>query len=162
MSRPDADAVLILARAAGLTVATAESLTGGALSAALVEVAGASESLRGAVVAYAVEVKHDVLGVSQSLLDDPGPVSREVAEAMAAGVRRVMTANIGIATTGVAGPEPHGGQAPGTVWVAVDLDGTVTARRLQVEGDRGSVARGAVAGALALVHQVLAERVDGQ
>ncbi|MFW2513571.1 CinA family protein [Demequina sp. SO4-13] len=159
MSRADADAVLILARAVGVTVATAESLTGGSLCAELVEVPGASESLRGGVVSYVVEAKHDVLGVSQALLDGPGPVSREVAQAMASGVRRAMGADMGIATTGVAGPEPHGGKPPGTVWVAVDLQGEVAARLLHLDGDRGDVSRGSVDGALALAREVLTDAV---
>ncbi|MFW7413968.1 CinA family protein [Demequina sp. SO4-18] len=159
MSRSEADAVLVLARAAGVTLATGESLTGGSLCAQLVDVPGASESLCGGVVSYMVESKHDVLGVSQSLLDGPGPVSREVAQAMATGARRAMGAAMGIATTGVAGPDPHGGQAPGTIWVAVDLEGTLTARQLHVDGDRGDVTRGAVSGALALAREVLADRV---
>ncbi len=160
MSSPEADAVLILARAAGLTVATAESLTGGALSAALVGVPGASESLRGGVVAYTVEVKNEVLGVSRAKLDGPGPVSQEVAQAMATGVRRVMGADVGLATTGVAGPDPHGGKAPGTVWVAVDVEGEVSARLLELDGGRADISQGAIDGALALAREALTLRVD--
>lgn len=160
MSRAEADAVLILARAAGLSVATAESLTGGALSAALVDVPGASESLRGGVVAYTVQVKHGVLGVPKTLLDGPGPVSREVATAMAAGVRRVTGAGVGISTTGVAGPDPHGGKPPGTVWIAVDVEGDATARLLHIDGGRAEISQGAIDGALALARELLAERVE--
>lgn len=159
MSSPDADALLILARAAGLSLATAESLTGGALAAALVAVPGASESLRGGVVAYAVEVKREVLGVPGTLLDGPGPVSREVAQAMAAGARRVFGADVGLATTGVAGPEPHGGQPPGTVWIAVDVEGETTTRLLHVDGGRDDISGAAIGAVITLAREALAERV---
>src|SRR5690554_8163424 len=102
MSTPEAHALVALARAHGVTVATAESLTGGAVCVALAEVPGVSDVLRGGVVAYEVEVKHDVLGVENSVLDKYGPVSQQVAQEMATGVRRTMGARIGLATTGAA------------------------------------------------------------
>lgn len=144
MSAPDPNAVVALARARDATVATAESLTGGAVCVALAEVPGVSDVLRGAVVAYEVEIKRDVLGVDPAVLDEHGPVSREVAQEMATGVRKVMGARIGLATTGAAGPAPHGGKPPGTVWVAVDFDGQITARQLHVDGDRSAVTRAAI------------------
>lgn len=149
MSVPDPTTVVALARSQGATIAAAESLTGGAVCVALAAVPGASDVLRGGVVAYEVEVKHDVLGVESDVLDKHGPVSREVAEEMATGVRAAMGARVGLATTGAAGPEPHGGKPPGTVWVAVDFDGHVTARLLQVDGDRGEVTQAAVDAVLA-------------
>ena len=91
------------------TVALAESLTGGLLSAALVEIPGASTVLRGAVVAYATELKHQVLGVDARLLAERGPVDPYVAIQMAAGTRRVLGADWGLSTTGVAGPGPQDG-----------------------------------------------------
>lgn len=122
--RPDlvadlAEQVLARARYLRLTVAVAESLTGGQLAAALTAVPGASAVFRGSVTAYATDLKAAILGVDNALLDQVGAVHAEVARQMAGGVRRVCRADLGIATTGVAGPEPQDGQPVGTVFVAV-------------------------------------------
>lgn len=111
--------VVLVATAAGVTVAVAESLTGGAVCDALVAVPGASAVLRGAVVAYATDVKRDLLGVDEALLTRHGAVHPDVARAMARGVRALLLADVGVATTGVAGPDAQDGQPPGTVHVAV-------------------------------------------
>ncbi|MBO1753318.1 CinA family protein [Actinotalea sp. BY-33] len=103
----------------GRTVAVAESLTGGALTDDLVTVPGASRCLRGGVVAYATDLKHELLGVDAGLLSRVGPVHPDVARAMAEGVRTRLAADYGLATTGVAGPDPQGGRPPGTFHVAV-------------------------------------------
>ena len=103
----------------GQTVAVAESLTGGMVCAALVEVPGASVVLRGAVVAYATELKHRLLDVDGDLLARNGPVDPDVAAQMALGVRERLGADWGLATTGVAGPDPQNGVAPGRVYLAV-------------------------------------------
>nr|WP_225754907.1 CinA family protein [Actinotalea sp. Marseille-Q4924] len=109
----------------GATIAVAESLTGGAVTDALVTVPGASACLRGGVVAYATDVKRDVLGVEATLLERHGAVHADVAAAMAARVRVVLGADYGVATTGVAGPDAQDGRPPGTVHVAVSgPDGT--------------------------------------
>lgn len=127
------------ARVRGLTIATAESLTGGLVAAALTAVPGASDVFVGGVVTYALDAKADLLGVPVSLLSDPGPVSREVAVAMAEGVCRAFGADIGLATTGAAGPEPHGGQPSGTFWVAaVGAPGAVVQTAFAA-GGRGEV-----------------------
>jgi nicotinamide-nucleotide amidase len=103
----------------GLTLAVAESLTGGLLTEVLARGPGASEWLRGGVVAYSSGVKHDVLGVR------PGPVVSEAAALdMARGAARVLGADIGLAVTGVGGPDPQDDQPPGTVWMALHADGT--------------------------------------
>jgi nicotinamide-nucleotide amidase len=106
----------------GRTLAIAESLTGGELSARFACTPGSSDWYRGALVAYASEVKYEVLGVR------PGPVVSETAAAtMAEGVVALLGADVGVAVTGVAGPAPQDGRAPGTVWLAVyDADGTHT------------------------------------
>lgn len=104
---------------AGSTIAVAESLTGGAVVEALVAVPGASRCLRGGVVAYATDLKVVLLGVPTALLDRHGPVHPDVARAMAAGVRERLGADYGVATTGVAGPDPQAGRPPGTFHVAV-------------------------------------------
>ena len=111
-------AVEVLTRL-GRTVAVAESLTGGALTDDLVTVPGASRCLRGGVVAYATDLKHALLGVDEGLLRREGPVHPDVARARAPGVRDRLAADYGVATTGVAGPDPQGGRPPGTFHVAV-------------------------------------------
>lgn len=128
MSRGTADEVVALLTSQGATLAVAESLTGGAVAAAVVDVPGASAVLRGAVVAYATDLKARLLGVPQSLLDAHGAVHPEVAAAMAAGVRARLEATWGAATTGVAGPDPQDGHPPGEYHVAVAGPGGVLVR----------------------------------
>ncbi|MEV0255519.1 CinA family protein [Streptomyces sp. NPDC050732] len=108
-----------LLAARGETLAVAESLTGGLVAAEITSVPGASKVFRGSVTAYATELKRNVLGVDGTLLDERGAVDPEVARQMADGVREVLGADWGLATTGVAGPEPQDGQPVGTVFVAV-------------------------------------------
>jgi nicotinamide-nucleotide amidase len=103
----------------GLTLATAESLTGGLLGALVTAVPGSSAVYRGGVVAYATDLKHDLLGVDGDLLERVGAVDADVAVAMARGVRERLRADVGVATTGVAGPGPQDGHPAGTVWVAL-------------------------------------------
>lgn len=129
-----------------MTVAVAESLTGGMLAAELISVPGASAVVRGAIVAYDTELKHTLLGVDPSILNVHGPVHPDVAAQMASRVRDVLAvggvpADIGLATTGVAGPEPQGGHAPGTVFIAVAVDGDVRVTALDLEGDRQTIRR---------------------
>ena len=137
------------------TVAVAESLTGGLLGAALTATPGASRTFRGGVLAYARDLKEALLGVPGPLLEAEGAVSAHVAAAMAGGVRDRLHATYGVALTGVAGPDPQDGAAPGTVFVAVagPEDGQV--RELQLSGDRDEVRRAAVWGALELLRDVL-------
>lgn len=154
---PSPEAVVAAATRAGLTIACAESLTGGALCAALVSVPGASAVVRGGVIAYAVDVKEDVLGVDPGVIAEHGVVSTQVASAMAERVRVLLGADIGLATTGVAGPEPHGGKAPGTVAVAgVGPSGAVAWERRH-EGARPQVVAAAVADALDAALHALGE-----
>ncbi|NAZ86287.1 nicotinamide-nucleotide amidohydrolase family protein [Kineococcus sp. T90] len=158
---PPAAGVVAALRAAGLSVATAESLTGGLVCAALVDVPGASAVVRGAVVAYATELKTSVLGVDARLLARTGPVDAEVARQMARGVRERLGADVGLATTGVAGPGPADGHEAGTVYVAVAADalpGGAVARRLALAGERAAVRRGAVEAVLADLAGVLDAR----
>lgn len=145
------DAVDVVAAlvATGRTVAVAESLTGGLVVAELVSVPGASAVVRGGVVAYATELKHELLGVDASLLAERGAVDGEVVRQMAIGVRTRLGADLGVATTGVAGPDPQDGHPPGVVWIGVaDADG-VRARRLELAGDRDRIRRASVDAALA-------------
>lgn len=140
----------------GWTLAVAESLTGGLVTATLVEVPGASAALRGGVVAYATDLKQSVLGVDAALLARRGAVDPDVASAMATGVRRRLGADVGLATTGVAGPEPQDGHAPGTVHVAVATPASVLVRSLELPGDRAAVRAAACAYVLALAVDALA------
>ncbi|HET8614606.1 MAG TPA: CinA family protein [Actinomycetales bacterium] len=103
----------------GSTVATAESLTGGLVGAAITAVPGCSAVYRGGVVSYATELKAQLLDVDRSLLAELGAVHRRVAEAMADGARQRLDADYAVATTGVAGPSPQDGRRPGTVFVGV-------------------------------------------
>ena len=105
--------------AAGLTVATCESLTGGLVISALVQPAGASAVVRGSIVAYATDVKSGLAGVDSAVVAAHGAVSAEVAIQMARGARDVLGADIGVSTTGVAGPDTQDGVSVGTVFVAV-------------------------------------------
>ena len=138
-------------RGTGQTVATAESLTGGLLCATLVDVPGASDVLRGGIVAYLPETKSDVLGVDPDLIERVGTVHADVAAAMAEGAVRVMGSTWGVATTGVAGPEPSEGKPVGTVHVAVAGPGGVQTRDLSLHGDRALVREQAVDAALSLL-----------
>jgi nicotinamide-nucleotide amidase len=128
------DAVGRLLLADGLTLAVAESLKGGMVGSRLVDVVGASNWFRGGVVSYASEVKFDVLGVRE------GPVvTAEVAEEMASGVARLLRADVGLSTTGVAGPEEQEGKPVGTVFVGLHLDGRTESAELRLPGERQHV-----------------------
>jgi nicotinamide-nucleotide amidase len=139
VSRP-ADLIHALT-ARGLTVAVAESLTGGLVVADLVSVPGASVVVRGGIVAYATDLKHDLLGVDAALLAGGGPIQAAVAEQMAEGVRARLGADIGLATTGVAGPDPQDGHPPGEVWISVASASGIRSMRLELGGDRASIRR---------------------
>ncbi len=106
-------------KAAGLSLATAESLTGGLLGSLLTSVPGVSACYRGGVIAYATEAKAHVLGVPADLLAAHGPVSVECARAMAEGTRRLFGADFGLATTGVAGPDTQDGHPVGTLFLGL-------------------------------------------
>src|SRR5207245_10041591 len=106
-----------LLRARAMTVACAESLTGGSLAVRLSAEPGASAFFRGSAVCYAADAKRDVLGVSQETLDGPGPVSEECAREMASGARRIFDAAVGVAVTGVAGPDPPGQRPVGATCI---------------------------------------------
>jgi len=152
------DAVALAARLqracvdAGRTVGTAESCTGGALAAAITANPGSSGYFRGGVVSYANEVKRDRLGVGEELLAAHGAVSAQVALAMASGARGAVGADIGVATTGVAGPDGGTPEKPvGLVYVAVaDADGADVRRHLWA-GDRAENVASSVVAALDLV-----------
>ncbi len=160
----DQTAALIERLAAqGSTLAVAESLTGGALTAELIRIPGASAVVRGGIVAYATELKATLLGVDATLLAEHGPVHPEVAIAMAQGARSAamiegIPADLGVATTGVAGPDPQEGAPVGLVYVAVADARGATVRELRLDGDRASLRAQSVDAAIALLQEHLSSR----
>ena len=150
-ARELATEIIRLLTAAGQTLAAAESLTGGLVAAALTDVPGSSLAFRGGVVAYATELKAQLLGVDAAMLTRHGPVYAPVAAAMADGVRSRLGTTIGVATTGVAGPGPQDGQPAGTVHIAVSLAGDTVVRTVGLTGDRDEVRRLAVERVLGLL-----------
>ncbi|MGA7206869.1 MAG: CinA family protein [Specibacter sp.] len=157
MSVPGMDLAALVADAVavGLSVSTAESLTGGLLAATIVDVAGASGMFNGGVIAYQNDVKVSALGVPAELLAERGAVDAQVACAMALGACRVTGSRVGLSTTGVAGPEPHQGKEVGQVFIGVAIDGEVQAYDYRFGGDRAMIRRQAVDEAIALLRQVV-------
>lgn len=162
---PGAAALVAALSGRGLTAATAESLTAGLVSARIADVPGASAVLRGGVVAYVTDLKASVLGVDAALLAAVGPIHPEVALQMARGVAALTGADVGVATTGVAGPGPADGHPAGTVVVAAVLvarpgtpraDPAEVVRVLHLPGDRPAVRAAAVDGALTALADLLA------
>ena len=129
-------------RSREMTLAVAESLTGGLVMATITSKAGSSAVLRGGVVVYATDTKASQLGVDRDLLERQGPVDAQVAEEMARGVRARWGADLGLATTGVAGPEPQGGHPVGEVYVAVADAAGVVVERLDLKSLAGSAEEG--------------------
>lgn len=145
-------------RQRGETVATAESLTAGLVCGALTSVPGSSAVVRGGLVVYATELKAGLAGVDTELLADTGPVHPTVAGQLAVGARERCGATWGLGLTGVAGPEPQGGVAPGTVHLALSGPGTETGREIRCDGDRHTVRGAAVRAALDLLAEHLAAK----
>ncbi|MDF3302602.1 CinA family protein [Streptomyces tropicalis] len=168
MTSPATEVVRLLT-VRGETLAVAESLTGGLVAAEITSVPGASKVFRGSVTAYATELKHELLGVDTTLLAERGAVDAQVAAQMAAGVRKALGADWGLATTGVAGPDPQDGQPVGTVYVAVDgpretetgpARGVKTAA-LRLNGGRTEIRMESVRSVLALLLERLAGEQNG-
>jgi nicotinamide-nucleotide amidase len=160
MSDNPAD-IIGLATKKGVTLGCAESLTGGLVASALVEVPGASAVFKGSIVAYGLMVKHDLLGVSAALLAEKGAVNADVAIAMAEGAQGALDVDFAVATTGVAGPDPDpvSGAKPGLFFVALaggEL-GTMV-REVQVAGDRADIRSAARRAALLALYDALAMR----
>ncbi|MGW0822438.1 CinA family protein [Streptomyces sp. NPDC002845] len=161
--------VLRLLTVRGETIAVAESLTGGLVAAEITAAPGASKVFRGSVTAYATDLKHELLGVDPTLLAADGAVNPQVAAQMAAGVRKALGADWGIATTGVAGPDQQDGQPVGTVFVAVEgpsgpggggfPGGKVVSLRLN--GHRAEIRMESVRSVLALLLEELASEQTG-
>ena len=137
---------------AGKTLATAESCTGGMIGQLLTGVSGASRVYKGGVISYTNEVKQNVLGVDGKLLTELGAVSAPVAEAMAAGVQKLLNADISVSVTGLAGPGgDEFGNPVGTVFVGFACEITSEVKEYHFTGDRDSVRRQAAEAALELI-----------
>jgi nicotinamide-nucleotide amidase len=132
--------VLEQCRVRGLTIGVAESCTGGLLGARLTAISGSSDVVHGGVIAYANDTKRDLLGVNEDSIRAHGAVSEEVVRQMASGARRAANATVGLAITGVAGPNGGTPDKPvGTVWIGVDVNGAVETRLLKMWGDRQEI-----------------------
>jgi nicotinamide-nucleotide amidase len=145
---------------AGATVAVAESLTGGLLSAALTETPGASASMRGGLVVYATDLKATLAGVPATLLTERGAVDPDVAAALATGVRDRLGATFGLAVTGVAGPDPQDGRPVGTVYCALAGPSAVRVIALQLAGGRAAIRAEAVSACLDLLDRESASQLN--
>ncbi|AGL20290.1 CinA family protein [Actinoplanes sp. N902-109] len=137
---PAAEAVELLGER-GQTLAVAESLTGGLLAATIVEIPGVSAVFRGGLVVYATDLKHALAGVPEHLLAERGPVDADVAVALAEGARTRCGADWGLATTGVAGPDPQDGKPVGMVFVGVAGATLSTVQQLSLSGSRPEIRR---------------------
>lgn len=147
--------VLSLLKKRGETLATAESLTGGALAKAITDFAGASQVFLGGVVAYSIESKLHDLDVPKDLIDKHGAYSQESALAMAEGAKRRFGSDWAIATTGVAGPGQSHGVSAGEVWIAIVGGIKRENLKLSLKGERDEVRSGAVEGALTALARIL-------
>ncbi|MGO1234899.1 CinA family protein [Microbacterium gubbeenense] len=163
MPRNDGSAaaqLLVELRRRGWSVGAAESLTGGLVAAAIIDVPGASAAMRGGVVAYDTRVKRELLGVDGDLLAVHGAVHADVARQMSEGVRRALRvdgsdADVGLATTGIAGPESPDGQPVGLVHLGVSTPEGYWGSRHVYAGTRDEIRRGAAHGVIALAVEAL-------
>ncbi|MFZ9204273.1 MAG: CinA family protein [Candidatus Nanopelagicaceae bacterium] len=147
--------VIDLLRERRQTISCAESITGGALTAALVSVSGASDVLLGSIVAYSKEIKISQLGLSAELIDDKGLVSKEVAIAMAKGARQRLGSSWAISSTGSAGPTALDGSSPGEIWIAILGPDRQESVKFSLNGARQEVISGAVESAITLLERIL-------
>jgi PncC family amidohydrolase len=145
-------------RSANLTVAVAESCTGGLLAATLTDLPGASDVFVGGAITYTYEAKERILGISRALLEEKGAVSAEVAVEMARRVREQLGADLGLAVTGVAGPNSQEGKPVGLVYVAATGPERTEVRELHLQGGRASNRLAAVEQAVDLGLELLGER----
>ena len=151
-------AVMRLLVASNRTLSCAESLTGGGVAERLTVAPGASDGFAGSAVVYTPEAKRAILGVRRETIEGPGVVSEACAREMALGARRAFATDVAVSLTGAAGPEPHDGAPPGTVWIALDADGVQHAHGFRSPGSRDQVRRWAEQAALDLVRRYLEGR----
>lgn len=153
--------LISLLRKKHLTLACAESCTGGLIAKTITDVAGCSDVFTGGVVSYANEVKTNILGVLPSTLEKYGAVSDETAREMALGVRRACLADVGISTTGIAGPTgATEGKPVGTVYVGISFDNICESFRLNINPafSRGQIREAAVSELLELLYKKISEK----
>ena len=142
----------VLKALSGRTLATAESLTGGGIGAALTSVSGASAVYVGGIVSYVNCIKRDLLGVPEAVLNTLGAVSAPVAQAMAEGAKKALCADVAVSVTGLAGPDgDEFGHPVGTVYIGYADDRTAFAREYHFDGDRAQVREQTICAALSLV-----------
>jgi len=147
--------VIDLLRERSESISCAESITGGALTAALVSISGASDVLLGSIVAYSKEMKINQLGLSAELITEKGLVSKEVALEMAKGAKQKLGSSWAISSTGSAGPRALDGSSPGEIWIAIVGPDRQESMKLSLNGARQEVISGAVESALTLLERIL-------
>jgi len=147
--------VIDLLRERRESISCAESITGGALTTALVSISGASDVLLGSIVAYSKEMKINQLGLSAELITEKGLVSKEVALEMAKGARQKLGSSWAISSTGSAGPRALDGSSPGEIWIAIVGPDRQESMKLSLNGARQEVISGAVESALTLLERIL-------
>ncbi len=144
-----------------MTVATAESCTGGMVSARLINYPGASDAFVNGMVTYTNESKHRLLGVSNDTLDKYGAVSPQTAEEMCIGVAKVSGTDIGLSTTGIAGPGGGSAEKPvGLVYIGAAVKGTATVKKLLLKGSRQEIRTASAKAVIELLGQVLKNLED--
>ena len=142
----------VLKRLEGKTLCTAESCTGGGIGAALTAIPGSSAVYKGGIISYTNEVKHNLLGVDEAVLERFGAVSAPVAEAMARGARSALQADIAVSVTGLAGPGGDDyGNPVGRVYIGYADEQRLLSRKFTFSGDRDAVRRQAAEEALKLI-----------
>lgn len=150
------DSLASALRGRGWSCATAESCTGGGIALGITSIAGSSDYMQGGIVAYSNEIKRRLLSVSQKTLDSVGAVSDACAREMARGVRIALATDVGISSTGIAGPGGATARKPvGLVYIAVSTPEAETVRELRLSGDRQQIMRESARLALALAHSVI-------
>jgi len=148
--------ILKVMKKRGLTLATAESITGGALAGAITDTAGASSVFLGSIVSYSETSKRKLLGIPQRILTKSTAVSEVVARAMAESARTQFGADFAVSTTGVAGPGRAYGQKAGTVWIAIASKTETISVELSLSGDRDAIRKSTIESALATLSRILA------
>lgn len=153
--------VIRLLKRGSWTIATCESITGGGIGAAITSVPGSSVVFRGGLITYATDLKVALAGVEAAYVAENGVINERTATQMAIGAAWSCRADVGIAATGVAGPDGEDGVGPGTVWLGLALpmrwDDRVRAKQLQLSGDRADIRSQTIAAALAWLVEVLRE-----
>ena len=146
----------VLKRLEGMTLVTAESLTGGGIGAVLTAVPGSSAVFKGGVISYTDEVKHELLGVDEEILRRYGAVSLWTAGAMASGVRKLLKADVAVSVTGLAGPGgDEFGHKVGTVFIGFENQAKSIAKEYRFTGDREAVRRQTICAALELILEMM-------